>query len=384
MPLPIYIKADDKLTTVNYNDAGNASARAAMEAAWKAFNRFDPATGQTFAIWHRPTARPMQVQVDRLLPAGTAAGRYRIEVFVPNSHATSTRITFTVANNFRTENGQPAFDDTIRIVNMKEKKDEWVTLGEFDVDVNVHPWSGRVRQMDLSTEFPAAEVSFGPVRWVPLFGAAGDTPRFDSPVGTIAERDLPLTAQAPFWNGPWFDFNPFLAWYALGHHTGADLNKSGGAAADAGAPVYAIADGKVTFAGTGSGSWGKIIVLEHPDALVPLPNGETRRQPVYSRYGHVSNDMRVKTGDVVTRGQLIGHIGLMAGATSGWHLHFDISYTDLLKRLPSSWPDMRKIRQLEAEKKTKTAEYKQAQLANRQEVLAHYLDPLVFLKANHR
>lgn len=384
MPAPIYVTNDDPINfSVTYEDGGSPAKRAELEAGWKRFARPDPATGKTYNLWYRMTNRNKEVQVDHKMPAGSPAGRYRVEVFVPGKHATSRRAIFTIAHNFRVEAGKPAYDDTVAVVNQYDLFDVWHPLGEFDLDVSGNPMSGRVRQYDLSLEEPPLEISFCPVRWVPLFAQPGDAPRFDSPVGTQAEREGPFSTQASMWVGSWYDSNPFLNWYFLGYHTGADLNLITAADADKNAPVYAVADGVVIFAGQGSGKWGKIAVVEHPDALVTLPNGQTRRQVVYSRYGHLTDNILVKKGDAILRGQQVGNIGLALGVTSGWHLHFDIAYSDRLKTNPSHWPDMTKVNQLKAAGKTNTKEYRDAQAVVMQTVVANYVDPLRFMKDNH-
>jgi murein DD-endopeptidase MepM/ murein hydrolase activator NlpD len=253
-----------------------------------------------------------------------------------------------------------------------------------------------VRQYDLSLEDPPVKASYGPVRWVPLFSVPDDVPvpvvgeaRFDSPVGSDAERAGAFATGAvafgryPIWAGAWFDFNPYLSWYSYGYHTGADLNLPGGSAADKGKPIYAVGDGLVTYAGD-AGSWGNIVVVEHPEALVSLPSGGLQVQKVYTRYGHVDDNIQVKKGQVVTKGQKIAFVGLPAGQTTGWHLHFDVSYSDLLKSRPAHWPNMSTIRALQkANVKPSSARFKKAQAAVMREVVKHYVDPLRFIKDNH-
>jgi murein DD-endopeptidase MepM/ murein hydrolase activator NlpD len=185
----------------------------------------------------------------------------------------------------------------------------------------------------------------------------------------------------PIWLGNWYDATPFLAWYSFGYHTGADLNLTTNPAADKDAPIFAVADGKVIFAGDAD-SWGNIIVIEHPDALVTLPNGQTQRQRVFSRYGHVSNNIKVSRHQSVTRGQNIGFIGLARGVTSGWHLHFDISYSDMLRSRPAHWPNQDEIKALRAAGKENTRDYFNAQLKIKKVVITHYVDPYKFLKDN--
>ena len=44
---------------------------------------------------------------------------------------------------------------------------------------------------------------------------------------------------------------------------------------------------------------------------------------VFSRYGHLQPDLRVRVGQSVSAGEVIGSIGL-TGNTTGPHLHFEI------------------------------------------------------------
>jgi murein DD-endopeptidase MepM/ murein hydrolase activator NlpD len=253
----------------------------------------------------------------------------------------------------------------------------------------IHSWIGKVRQYDLSMEDPPVIASYGPVRWVPLFADPEKRNRFDSPVGTKEERNAVFPngrhafSKYPGWVGSWFDANPFLTWYTYGYHTGADLNLPGSSAADKGKEVYCVGDGKVIFAGR-AGTWGNIIVVEHKNALVTLPDGRRRRQVVYTRYGHVNDRILVNKGQSVKRGQNIGFIGLPAGATAGWHLHFDVCYTDMLLRRPSHWPNMDAIRSLRWSGRDKeTRSYNGAQSGVMREVINNYVDPLRFIKENH-
>ncbi len=86
-------------------------------------------------------------------------------------------------------------------------------------------------------------------------------------------------------------------------HDGIDI------AAPIGTPVHAIAAGRVTIAGRLSD--GAVIVeIEHAPG-------------VFSRYGHLEPDLRVRVGQSVSAGDPIGSIGL-TGNTTGPHLHFEI------------------------------------------------------------
>jgi len=75
-----------------------------------------------------------------------------------------------------------------------------------------------------------------------------------------------------------------------------------------GTPIYAPADGIVTFTGI-RGGYGKFIVISHGFGY------ETA-------YGHMYS-IDVKEGDIVSRGDYIGTIG-NTGRTTGPHLHYEV------------------------------------------------------------
>lgn len=85
-------------------------------------------------------------------------------------------------------------------------------------------------------------------------------------------------------------------------HAGTDF------AASHGTPIYATADGVVTFAGWSSG-YGRLVKIEHEFG-------------VETRYAHQSN-IRVKVGQRVSRGERIGDMG-NSGNSTGSHLHYEI------------------------------------------------------------
>lgn len=85
-------------------------------------------------------------------------------------------------------------------------------------------------------------------------------------------------------------------------HEGVDM------AGPVGTPIYATADGVVTFAGWQSG-YGRIIKVQHEFGI------ETR-------YPHL-NAIRVEVGQRVSRGERIGDMG-NSGRSTGSHLHYEI------------------------------------------------------------
>ena len=73
--------------------------------------------------------------------------------------------------------------------------------------------------------------------------------------------------------------------------------------------VLSVASGVVTFAGVKAG-YGQLVEISHGDGFL-------------TRYGH-HDELLVKVGDVVRKGEVIGLMG-RTGRTTGSHLHFEVS-----------------------------------------------------------
>ncbi len=86
------------------------------------------------------------------------------------------------------------------------------------------------------------------------------------------------------------------------HHDGLDFS------AERGTPVYASADGVVTYTGL-AGGYGKLVKLNHKFGF------ETR-------YGHLSKIV-VRRGEQVKRGQKIAEVG-STGLSTAPHLHYEV------------------------------------------------------------
>jgi hypothetical protein len=104
-------------------------------------------------------------------------------------------------------------------------------------------------------------------------------------------------------------------------HTGEDWNSRQGGDSDLGAPVYAVANGRVVTA-QHFPVWGNIVLIEHC-----LAWGQT----VWSQYAHLQQRF-VRKGNVIRRGDQIGTIGKGDENRFIAHLHFELR----LKKLPAS------------------------------------------------
>ena len=81
-----------------------------------------------------------------------------------------------------------------------------------------------------------------------------------------------------------------------------------------GAPIYAVDNGTVSYAGWGSGGQGNYVEINHGTI-----NGQTYR----SKYFHMVNTPNVRTGQKVEKGQVLGSEGA-TGFVTGTHLHFEL------------------------------------------------------------
>jgi murein DD-endopeptidase MepM/ murein hydrolase activator NlpD len=87
-------------------------------------------------------------------------------------------------------------------------------------------------------------------------------------------------------------------------HRGVDFG------APTGTPVYAAAEGSITFARSGwNGGYGTLLIIAHPNGTQTL-------------YAHLSR-LGATVGEKVAKGQVIGYVG-STGRSSGPHLHFEV------------------------------------------------------------
>ncbi len=110
--------------------------------------------------------------------------------------------------------------------------------------------------------------------------------------------DIPVNVQ----KGSRFGLKRVINGEPRSPHSGADLK------AGSGTPVGASNAGKVVFAGDLFFS-GNIVILDHGGGL-------------YTLYAHLK-DMTAGKGDVVKKGEVIGHVGA-TGRVTGPHLHWGV------------------------------------------------------------
>ncbi len=112
----------------------------------------------------------------------------------------------------------------------------------------------------------------------------------------------------------------FRGWRWGAFHAGIDISGAG----NFNSPIFAAADGVVEYAYNGCPSRGSGLGDKCGNSLgnsirINHENGYT------TRYGHMTNNLLVKVGDRVTKGQKIGFMG-SSGDSSGPHLHFEAAY----------------------------------------------------------
>lgn len=133
----------------------------------------------------------------------------------------------------------------------------------------------------------------------------------DTPIGLLEADEIASDESLPFrfpLDETAMDATFFFGWFGVSNACPPDMpdcfnyaHLKFHAAEDfkrpAGTPVYAMADGRISFSGT-AGGYGWLIIIDHPQANL------------YSLYGHLSpSRWKLKSGEDVKKGDLIAYLG---------------------------------------------------------------------------
>ncbi|MEO6588336.1 MAG: M23 family metallopeptidase [Pyrinomonadaceae bacterium] len=152
----------------------------------------------------------------------------------------------------------------------------------------------------ISILFCACSQEKNPDKEIPEFLLKFPARSFAYPVG---EKDY--VTEKNDWRDLWYNAQDF----------GEDWNKTTGGNTDCGEPVFATADGVITFASDAGTGWGHVIIIEHTAA-----DGTK----IQSLYGHLETIL--KTEGEVKRREQIATIG-SANGRYPCHLHFEIRWS---------------------------------------------------------
>jgi len=142
-------------------------------------------------------------------------------------------------------------------------------------------------------------------------------------------------------------YHPILKKYRPHHGTDFGAKK--------GTPLLAVNAGRVTYAGR-MGGYGKVVKIKHSGGYESL-------------YAHQSR-MRVKRGQQVKKGQIIGYVG-STGRSTGPHLHFGLKkygrWIDPMKVLKKKSIVSSVMKQFTTYKEVETTKYKYVEIKNAKE-----------------
>ena len=144
------------------------------------------------------------------------------------------------------------------------------------------------------------------------------TPQTVSAAANISSLASPKSAQAvlPAARAPRAAAGDTLVWPVVGplstnyspSHRGLDV------VANQGIPIKAALAGRVIGAAEADGPYGWYVMLEHGGGFTTV-------------YAHLSK-IRVKVGDVLQKGQILGEVG-STGQSTGAHLHFELRQSNV-------------------------------------------------------
>ncbi len=122
---------------------------------------------------------------------------------------------------------------------------------------------------------------------------------------------IPYVGDSKYWGWPTIKPYRISDVYGYGRgrlHAGIDISGCG-----SGSPIYATNNGTVSFTGYERNGYGNWVEIDHNNGYK-------------TRYGHLLK-IRVKKGQTVEKGQIIGTMG-STGRSTGTHLHYEIRYNN--------------------------------------------------------
>ncbi len=143
----------------------------------------------------------------------------------------------------------------------------------------------------------------------PPGSSSGEAPRSAAPAGEptpLAGKSVSVAATPPAPKMSWPVNGKIVLPYGT---TGGQKNDGINIAAAKGTPVKAAEGGKVVYAGNEVAKMGNLLLIEHPGGYI-------------TAYGN-NEELLVKKGDTVKRGQTIAKVGT-SGGTPDPQLHFEV------------------------------------------------------------
>ena len=143
----------------------------------------------------------------------------------------------------------------------------------------------------------------------PPGASSGEAPRSAAPAGEptpLAAKSVTVPATPPAPKMSWPVKGKIVSAYGT---SGGQRNDGINIAAAKGTPVKAAEGGKVVYAGGEVAKMGNLLLVEHPGGYI-------------TAYGN-NEELLVKTGDTVKRGQTIAKVGT-SGGTPDPQLHFEV------------------------------------------------------------
>jgi murein DD-endopeptidase MepM/ murein hydrolase activator NlpD len=143
----------------------------------------------------------------------------------------------------------------------------------------------------------------------PPGSSSGEAPRSAAPAGEptpLAGKSVSVAATPPAPKMSWPVNGKIVLPYGT---TGGQRNDGINIAAAKGTPVKAAEGGKVVYAGSEVAKMGNLLLVEHPGGYI-------------TAYGN-NEELLVKKGDTVKRGQTIAKVGT-SGGTPDPQLHFEV------------------------------------------------------------